>query len=164
MLYAEESFAHSCDLYDWSSEGLPNEIRVSGGVTLEKLQAVLLEAPNGLQSMGIPVVFERDQIQFGRMLSKQLVDCIVLKNTEHCLDYFHFTFTVRTTGNMSFISIYRSGSSPQNTKRNVQNERKNSSSIFQNILGAVSGVDNQSLTQEDDYYTMVADVIKALLL
>lgn len=85
---------------------------MQGHITRDDLQNALSSSESGLPTIGIPVEFSRDQIQSGNMISKQCEECLVLKNAEHPNDYFHFVFIVRTTGNVSTISIYRSGSSP----------------------------------------------------
>ncbi len=161
MLYGTQTFSHWCSLLDWNSEGLPGEIRIKHNFTLDSLESYLTEGEEGLDDIGLPVEFERDQIEYGNMLQKNYVDCTTLKNTEHPNDYFKFTFTVRKTGNISFIGIYRTGSSALNEKQNVKNARKESSSLFSNILGAATTMDTQAFDAENDYYTMVADVIKA---
>ena len=158
MLYAESSFSRTKDLYEWDM--LPTGVRVKGRYTLEDIQRVLSDAEKGLPSIGIPTEFERDQIQRGGMFNKQYEDCLVLKNAEHPSDYFHFTFTARTTGNVTTISIFRSGTSPLSQKSNLKDMRKSSDSLFQNILGAVTKTDEQGLEAEYDYYAMVADIIK----
>ncbi len=161
MLYAQQSFAHSQDIYEWDT--LPRGVRVQGRITLDDLQNALSDNGSGLPTIGIPVEFSRDQIQSGNMISKQCEDCLILKNAEHPNDYFHFVFTTRTTGNVSTISIYRAGCSPMSGQKNKQEERKGSNSLFQNILGAVTKTDDRSLAEEYDYYAMVEDVIKNVL-
>ena len=131
-----------------------------GRFTLDDIQNVLSDPENGLPTIGIPVEFARDQIQRGNMLSKQVEDCLVLKNAQHPGDYFHFVFTARTTGNITTVEIYRSGVSALSGQKNKQEERRNSNSLFQNILGAVTKTDEMGLSEEYDYYSMVADVIK----
>lgn len=148
-------------LYGWESEDLPNEIRIKANVTLDSLADYLTDGEDGLEDLGIPVEFERDQIQSGGIFNKQYVDCIILKNAEHPTDYFKFTFTARKTGSISFIGIYRTGHSVLNEKHNIKNSRKESSSLFSNILGAATTMDTQAFDAENDYYTMIADVIKA---
>lgn len=161
MLYAQSSFTHSQDIYEWDT--LPPGVRVQGRITLDDLQNALSNHESGLPTIGIPVEFSRDQIQSGNMISKQCEACLVLKNAEHPNDYFHFVFTARTTGNISTISIYRSGASPLSWQKNKHEERKNSESLFQNILGAVTKTDDRALEEEYDYYAMVSDIIKSIL-
>lgn len=115
---------------------------VQGRYSLDDIKKALMNPENGLPTIGIPTQFEHDQIQRGNMISKQTEDCLVLKNSHHLNDYFHFVFTVRTTGNMTFIGIFRSGQSPLSGKANKRDERKASSSLFQNILGAVTKTDD----------------------
>lgn len=163
MLYAQQTFAHMQDIYTWDI--LPTGIRVPGHLTLDDLKLALLndDSPFSLASTGFPVTFSKDQIQSGNLVSKQVEDCLVLKNSMHPNDYFHFVFTVRTTGNMTTISIYRSGQSPLSGQQNKRENRKNSDSLFQNILGAVTKTDEQALAKEYDYYDMVATAIKSIL-
>lgn len=158
MLYAESSYLRTKDIYEWDM--LPSGVRVKGQYTLADVQRILLDEENGLPTIGIPTTFEKDQIQRGGMLNKQYEDCLVLKNAEHPSDYFHFAFTARTTGNVTTIGIFRSGTSPLSQKSNLKDMRKASDSLFQNILGAVTKTDEQGLDAEYDYYAMVADIIK----
>jgi len=161
MLYAQQTFAHGQDIFEWDT--LPPGVRIKGHISLDDLQRALSDSECGLPTIGIPVDFSRDQIQSGNMLSKQCEDCLVLKNAQHPNDYFHFVFTARTTGSMSTISVYRSGCSPLSGQKNKQEERKSSNSVFQNILGAVTKTNDRALEEEYDYYAMVTDIIKAVL-
>ena len=103
MLYAQQSFAHSQDIYEWDT--LPRGVRVQGRITLDDLQNALSDNGSGLPTIGIPVEFSRDQIQSGNMISKQCEDCLILKkrgasqrllpfcfhdaHNRECLDHFH---------------------------------------------------------------------------
>lgn len=158
MLYAQEAFTHSKDIYEWDI--LPSAVRVKGRYSLSDIQQALSDPDSGLPVIGIPVEFSMDEIQYGNMFSKQYEQCLVLKNGQHPDDYFHFVFTVRWTGNTTTIQIYRSGISPLSQKSNLRDMRKNSDSLFQNLLGAVTKTDEQGISQEYDYYAIVADIIK----
>lgn len=148
------------DLRNWSEEGLPNKIRFKQRLTLEQIVSELSNEESGLPTIGIQTEFVSDQIQSGNLFNKQYEDCIVLKNCDHEDDYFHFVFTVRRTGNSSTISVFRSGVSPLSAQYNKKELRKNDSSLFKNILGALTSVDNQALDAEYDYYALVIDIIK----
>lgn len=164
MIYGTQSFSHYCGLHDWHSEGLPDEIRCTHITSLDNLVGLLMNHPQGFRSLGIPVAFERDQIQFGKLLNKYVVNCVVLKNMIYPTEYFHFTFTFRTTGNASFIRIYRTGHSRLNEQHNIKESRRESTSLVSNIVGAATKMNYQSFQTENDYYTMVSDVIKHLLM
>ncbi len=160
MLYAQESIAHDADIHVW--DALPEAVRVKGRYTLDDIERILSDEENGLPTIGIPVEFSRDQIQRGSLFNKQFEDCLVLKNAEHPNDYFHFVFTTRTVGAVTTCSIYRSGISPRSQKANKKDHYKNSSSFFENVLGALTQTDEMGIEEEYDYYAMVADIIKEM--
>lgn len=157
MLYLEPIILR--DLYEWSM--LPPEIRIRGCYSLNELQGILLNPKSGLPTIGIPIELKWDQIQSGNKFNRRYDDCLVLKNAEHPTDYFHFVFTTRVTGTMSTISIYRSGHSLLSAQKNKQQERRSSNSLFVNILGAATKVDDRGLAEEYDYYALVTDIIKS---
>lgn len=150
------------NLYSWDGD-LPEGVKVQGQLSLSALKATLADPENGIPSTGFRVSFENDQIVRGGLFNKQYTDCIVIKNSEHPTDYFHFVFTSRITGNYTFINIYRSGISNLHRQKNVQQQRKNSDSLFQNFLGAISRTDEAGLDVEEDYYTIICDAIKGIL-
>ncbi len=149
-------------LYDWGDD-LPGSIRIQGQYSLSDLKNILADAESGIPGTGFRVSFENDQISRGGLFNKQYTDCLVLKNAEHMTDYFHFVFTVRVTGNWTFINIYRSGTSTLNQQKYKQQQRKNSDSLFQNLLGAISGTDEAGLAAESDYYDILCNTIRAIL-
>lgn len=163
MLYLQDSFTHARTVFEWEDSLLPPAVRMSGQYTLDDLEAALSSSENGLPTLGLPFKFERDQIQSGNMVSKRVEDCLVLKNADHPSDYFTFVFTVRVVGNATTYTIYRSGCSPRSAQKNQQEDRKASSNLLVNILGAVTKVDDQGLDEEYDYYAMVANVIKTVM-
>lgn len=83
-----------------------------------------------------------------------------MKNSEHPDDYFKFVFATRTTGNMTTISVYRSGKSPLIAKKNADDERRQSSNLLLNILSAVSTLDENALAAEYDYYSILSRIIQ----
>ena len=161
MLYAQDSFAHTKDIFEWDI--CPSAVKVKGRYTLDDLKSLLNNPENGLPTIGIPVIFTYDEIQSGSMFSKSVETCLVLKNAQHQQDYFHFVFTARQTGNMTYFEIYRSGTSPRSYDSNKKDEWKASNSLFKNILGAVAKTDERGIREEYDYYDMVADIIKECL-
>ena len=83
------------------------------------------------------------------------------KSSEHPDDYFKFVFATRTTGNMTTISVYRSGKSPLIAKEKVQMmKRRQSSNLLLNILSAVSTLDENALAAEYDYYSILSRIIR----
>ena len=150
------------NLYSWDGD-LPEGIKVRQPISLSELKAILSDPEKGIPGTGFRFSFEDDQIVRGGLFNKQYTDCLVVKNAEHPTDYFYFVFTCRITGNYTFINIYRSGTSNLHRQKNIQQQRKNSDSLFQNILGAVSKTDEAGLNIEEDFYTIVCDAIKEIL-
>ena len=92
-------------------EDIPTHVQVAGRYTIDDVQALLAKADTGLATSGLPVTYERYQNNYQ--------DCLIVKNSEHPDDYFKFVFATRTTGNMTTISVYRSGKSPLIAKKNA---------------------------------------------
>ena len=162
MLYMDNSFTHAQSVFDWG-DTFPPGVRVRGQVTLDMLQDALSNPQTGLPTIGIPVTYERDQIQSGGMFNKQVVDCLLVKNADHPNDYFKFVFTARTTGTVTTIEIYHCGPSAYIGKANVKEMRKNSDFALDKIAGFFTQVDNRAMQEEMDYYTLVFDVLKQTL-
>lgn len=160
MLYAQQTTFHYQDVYEWEGADIPSAVRVRGRITLDMIQDALSDTETGLPTIGIPVMYMRDQIQSGGMFNKQVTDCLVVKNAEHPDDYFHFVFTVRTTGTVTTIGIYHSGQSPNSGKAALKEQRQKSSSLFDNFMGAVTRTNDQGMAEEYDYYGLVFDVIR----
>ena len=139
----------------------PSAIRVKGRITLDMIQAALSNEESGLPTIGIPVKYEREQIQSGGLFNKQVEDCLLVKNANHMTDYFHFVFTVRTTGAVTTIGVYYTGYSPNSGQKSLKESRQKSSSMFDNILGAFTKTDDRAFEEEYDYYAMVVDVLKS---
>ena len=125
-------------------EDIPTHVQVTGRYTIDDVQALLAKADTGLAASGLPVTYERDQIQTGNLIKKNYQDCLVVKNSEHPDDYFKFVFATRTTGNMTTISVYR----------------RQSSNLLLNILSAVSTLDENALAAEYDYYSILSRIIR----
>ena len=161
MLYMDETFTHGRSVFDWG-DSFPSAIRVRGEVTLDMIQERLSE-PQYLPSIGIPVTYDRSQIQSGGMFNKQVEDCLLVKNAEHPDDYFSFVFTVRTTGAVTTIGVYHCGSSAYIGQANLKEFRKNSDFTLDRIAGFFTKTDNRAMQAEDDYYQMVFDVLNRAL-
>ena len=148
-------------LYEWE-ETIPTRIRVPGVYTLQHLKQFLEDPKEGLPTIGIPVVYETDQIKSGGVFNKQLTDCLIIRNQQHMYDYFCFVLIARNVGNFTGIEIWRYGTSALSYKQNKKEERKSSSSLFQNIVGGLTKTDSQGLEAEYMYYDLVADVLKKI--
>lgn len=148
------------NLFEW--EEIPARIRVQGTYTLEQLKALLLDEENGLPALGFPVRIENDQIQSGSIFNRQYTDCIVIKNKEHLYDYFFFVISARHVGNFTGFEIWRAGESTLSYQQNKKEARKNSSSLFQNMVGALTKTDTQGLENENMYYGIVADKLRQI--
>ena len=149
-------------IFDWG-DTFPPGVRVKSKITLDMLQAALSNPENGLPTIGIPVKYEREQIQDGGMFKKTFQDCLLVINADHPDDYFKFVFTVRTTGVMTTIEIFHCGSSAYIGKANYRDYLKNSDSGFNKFKAIFTKVDNQAMEEENDYYTLVFDVLKTVL-
>ena len=161
MLYAEESFGHYANLYDWTDGNtLPKSVRVPERITLEEFRTVL---ERGLSSLGYPMAFSNDSIQFGKLLNKHIEECLIMRNADHLNDYFSFVFTTRPSGNATIIGLYRSGMSTRNYKSNLQRERKERGGLLGNIASALTKVDTVGFDEENGYYEDVAARIREIL-
>ena len=161
MLYREQTSTHYQSLFDWG-DAFPSAIRVRGQVTLDMIQEALSNPDSGLPTTGIPVTYERDQIQSGGLFNKQVEDCLLMKNAAHPDDYFKFVFTVRTTGAMSTIGVYHCGESGYMGKANEKESRQKSGFWLDKALSIFTQTDNQGIQAENDYYQMVFDVLQVV--
>lgn len=156
MLYSNQTYFHYQDVTNWD-ELLPEQVRIPEMVTLDQIQELLDRA---MQESGYSVEFTYDQIQSGGTFKKKVVDCLIMKNSEHSHDYFHFVFSVRTAGKYSIVSFLRTGTSTNHFQNNKRAERKSSGSFWGEIAGALTHVDKQALEAEEDYYAIAASFIK----
>ena len=143
------------NLFEW--EEIPAHIRVQGRYTLDQLKGLLLDKERGLPSIGIPTRIETDQIQTGGIFNRQYSDCLVIKNEEHLYEYFYFVISAKSVGNYTGFDIWRAGTSTLSYQQNKKEMRRNSTSLFQNIVGALTKTDEQGLDSENMYYGIVAD-------
>lgn len=155
MLYSNQTYFHYQDVFYWE-ELLPQQVRLPGKVTLNQIQKLLDRA---MQKSGYSVGFTYNQIQSGNTLKKRVDDCLIMKNTDHVGDYFHFVFSVRAAGNFSFVSFMRTGMSVNHGQVNRRAERKAAGSFWGDITSALTHVDKQALDSENDYYEVAASFI-----
>lgn len=150
-------------LRGWDELGGKVDVRIKGRYDLDSLVAALNDPAIGLPTIGLPVQFDRDQIQYGNLFRKTYEDCVVLKNADHPDDYFYFVFTARTTGNLTTLGIYRAGSSVNHGQENKKAERMGRKTLVGAIAGALTKTDKQGLEAEEDYYALVIDTIRTVL-
>lgn len=60
-------------------EDIPTHVQVAGRYTIDDVQALLAKADTGLATSGLPVTYERDQIQTGNLIKKNYQDCLIVK-------------------------------------------------------------------------------------
>ena len=51
-------------------EDIPTHVQVAGRYTIDDVQALLAKADTALATSGLPVTYERDQIQTGNLIKK----------------------------------------------------------------------------------------------
>lgn len=109
---------------------------------------------NEADENGIPVAFREDQLKSGGLFNKQIEDILVMYNPEHASDYLQFVIRVQHMGKYAFMHVYNMGGSKNFRDSNVAA----SGSTLKQITGLLGGR-NAKLQAEEQYYTILADVI-----
>lgn len=146
--------------------------RDGDGVTFENLENRFAEAAD---NFAIPVAFGRDQIQSGGMLTKTVIDCMTLFHPAHAKDYNYYLFTITRQGTYAFVDVMSGGSSSigaaQFAKENLLNignlDAYNQGAVVGSLIrGAIGGgffADKRKKEAENNWYTMVNDIIEDIL-
>lgn len=140
---------------DLSTEWIP-QVRFPNGnnVNLVTLRAAIEDEA---AKNGIPVAFREDQLKVGGLFSKQMEDILIMFNPEHANDYLKFLVRVQHMGNYAFMHVYNLGGS--------KNYRNSNLASVGGTIGAVTKIGglftgaNAKLQAEEQYYTILADVL-----
>lgn len=106
---------------------------------------------------GIPVAFREDQLKVGGFFNKQIEDVLLMYNPEHANDYLKFVIRVQHMGKYAFMHVYNMGGSKNYQKSNVVAAGGAMGAITK--IGGILGGVNAKLQAEEQYYTILADVI-----
>lgn len=109
---------------------------------------------NEADENGIPVAFREDQLKSGGLFNKQIEDILVMYNPEHASDYLQFVIRVQHMGKYAFMHVYNMGGS----KNFRDSSAAASGSTLKQVTGLLGGR-NAKLQAEEQYYTILADVI-----
>jgi len=137
------------------------------GVTLE---TVCMAIQHEAQENGIPIAFAKDQIKYGGLIGGGTDDCIVLYHPEHQKDYFNLAIRVKHQGNYAFVTVNDFGKSTllgnegskeylKEKLKHGRGEEKVGALIGAGIRRIAKGGSNkQKLEDEQNWYTVVADI------
>ena len=140
---------------DLSTEWIP-QVRFPDGNNVN-LMTVRDAIQNEADENGIPVAFREDQLKVGGLFSKQIEDVLVMYNPDHANDYLKFVIRVQHMGKYAFMHVYNMGGS--------KNYRNSNMAASGGALGAAAKIGglfsgaNAKLQAEEQYYTILADVL-----
>lgn len=140
---------------DLSTEWIP-QVRFPNGnnVNLMTVREAIQEEAD---ANGISVAFREDQLKVGGLFSKQLEDVLVMYNPEHANDYLKFVIRVQHMGKYAFMHVYNMGGSKNYRNSNMAASGGAMGTITK--LGNLIGGANAKLQVEEQYYTILADVL-----
>lgn len=139
---------------------MPEKVSTPGRIELSAFHSAL---ETHLTQYGVPFEIYSDTVKSGSIFNSQEEPAIFIKNPEHPTDYFHYAIRIQYVGNMSFILLNYLGESTLTYKKNVEEERRQSSSLFQNALGAIFSTDDTAYNAEYNYYNILQMCIKQIL-
>ncbi len=140
---------------DLSNEWIPQVRFPDGGnVNLMTLSNAIQEEAN---ENGIPVAFREAQLKVGGLFSKQLEDVLLMYNPEHEHDYLKFVIRVQHMGKYAFMHVYNMGGSKN--FRDSNNASVGGAMGTLTKIGNLIGGTNAKLQMEENYYTILADVL-----
>ena len=146
MAYAEK---------DLITEWIP-QVRFPDGNNVN-LMTVREAIQNEADENGIPVAFREDQIKVGGLFNKQIEDILVMYNPAHENDYLKFVIRVQHMGKYAFMHVYNMGGSKNYRNHNVAAAGGAIGAITK--IGGLIGGANAKLQAEEQYYTILADVL-----
>lgn len=140
---------------DLSLEWIP-QVRFPNGGNVN-LMTVREAIQDEADANGIPVAFREDHLKVGGLFSKQLEDVLVMYNPEHPTDYLNFVIRVQHMGKYAFMHVYNMGGSKnyRNSNRAASGGTLGTITKISNIIGGA----NAKLQAEENYYTILADVL-----
>lgn len=106
---------------------------------------------------GIPVAFSDDQLKVGGLFSKQMEDVLVMYNPDHATDYLRFVIRIQHMGKYAFMHVYNMGGSKNYRNSNTAAAGGAMGTITK--IGGLLGGANAKLQAEEQYYTILADVL-----
>ena len=146
MAYAEK---------DLTMEWIP-QVRFPDGNNVN-LMTVREAIENEAAENGIPVAFREDQLKVGGMFNKQIEDVLIMYNPDHANDYLKFLIRVQHMGKYAFMHVFNMGGSKNYRNSNVAAAGGAIGTITK--IGGLLGGANAKLQQEEQYYTILADVL-----
>ncbi len=135
-----------------TTEWIP-QVRFPNGNNVN-LMTVREAIQNEADENGIPVAFREDQLKSGGLFNKQIEDILVMYNPEHENDYLKFVIRVQHMGKYAFMHVYNMGGSKNYRDSNAAA----GGSTLKQITGLLGGR-NAKLQAEEQYYTILADVL-----
>ena len=140
---------------DLSTEWIP-QVRFPDGDNVN-LMTVREAIENEAAENGIPVAFREDQLKVGGLFSRQMEDVLVMYNPDHASDYLRFVIRVQHMGKYAFMHVYNMGGSKNYRNSNVAA----SGGVIGGLtkIGGLLGGINAKLQAEEQYYTILADVL-----
>ena len=163
MIYGNVNVDMNPDVLGVRGRHIPTHVR-RGDARTHDGQALLAKAEHDLRrTSALPATYQRDQMPNRKSCIRKNYHGSLDREKQvraYPDDYFKFVFATRTTGNMTTISVYRSGKSPLIAKKNADDERRQSSNLLLNILSAVSTLDENALAAEYDYYSILSRIIR----
>ena len=106
---------------------------------------------------GIPVAFREDQLKVGGVFNKQIEDVLIMYNPDHANDYLKFLIRVQHMGKYAFMHVFNLGGSKNYRSSNMA-AAGGAIGTLTKLSGLIGGT-NAKLQAEEQYYTILADVL-----
>ena len=138
-----------------TTEWIP-QVRFPDGNNVN-LMTVREAIQNEADENGIPVAFRGDTLKSGGLFNKQVEDILVMYNPEHANDYLQFVIRVQHMGKYAFMHVYNMGGSKN--YKNANNAAAGGATGTIAAIGGLLGGGKAKLQAEEQYYTILADVL-----
>ena len=140
---------------DLTTEWMP-QLRFPNGNNVN-LMTIREAIENEAAENGIPVAFREDQLKVGSLFNKQIEDVLVMYNPDHANDYLRFVIRIQHMGKYAFMHVYNMGGSKNFRNSNVAASGGAVGALTK--IGGIFGGINAKLQAEEQYYTILADVL-----
>lgn len=146
------------DLKALDNPGYRLRAQDASSLTLDFLKDFLARIND--EAYGLPLLITEDQIKSGNLFNSAVTDCLVISNAEHPNDYFKYCLTLRRQGKMASVTMQYFGVSPLSAKAKQTEDRRQRGGLGNALANALTGVNEEALHAEYEYYDMLKSLFE----